>query len=179
MNVPRRNFLKALGGVGIAAAATPVAAQNNEITLSDLRGSFNANQSGLRPGAIDDQGKRLQKILDAAALENKPVFLPPGNYFVSNIVLPARTRLMGVPGASRLVYTGGGHFLMSENGAHVEITGVTIDAANRGLESYAEAALRIINASHLVIDNCDISGSLDTGSSTRGRRRLNKKVPSR
>lgn len=163
MKANRRNFLKSLGGAGAVLTATPALAQTDSINLSDLRGSFNANQSGLRPGAIDNQGKTLQRILDQAALERKPVFLPPGNYFVSNIILPSQTRLMGVPGATRLVYTGGGHFLMAENNAHVELTGLTLDAANRGIASYAEAALRVTNANHLVIDNCQIGGSLEKG----------------
>ncbi|MCP5048907.1 MAG: TIGR03808 family TAT-translocated repetitive protein, partial [bacterium] len=90
-------------------------------------------------------------------------FLPPGNYFVSNIILPARTRLMGVPGASRLVYTGNGHFVMAENASHIELTGVVFDGANRGIQSYAEAAVRISKTAHLVIDNCEIVGSLEMG----------------
>ncbi|PCI04308.1 MAG: TIGR03808 family TAT-translocated repetitive protein [Hyphomicrobiales bacterium] len=167
MTLNRRNFLGSLGLGGAGAAlglpALGAAEATDRITLADIRGSFNANQSGLRPGAIDDQGKLLQKILNSAAEANKPVFLPPGNYFVSNIVLPSRTRLMGVPGASRLIYTGGGHFLMSENGSHIELTGLVLDGANRGLQSYAGAALRINNASHLVIENCQISGSLEIG----------------
>jgi len=168
----RRGFLTAMGMGGATLTALPATANTHNITLSDLRGSFNANQSGLRPGAVDDQSKLLQKILNNAALEDKPVFLPPGNYFVSNIVLPARTRLMGVPGGSRLIYTGGGHFLMSENGSHVELTGIVLDGANRTIQSYSEAVLRVNNAAHLVIDNCEIGGSLETGvyiSNSRGR----------
>lgn len=164
MALNRRNFLTSIGlGSAGAAVSTPAHSDISQISASDLRGSFNANQSGLRPGATNDQSKLLQKILNRAAREDKPVFLPPGNYFVSNIVLPSRTRLMGVPGASRLVYSGGGHFLMSENGSHIELTGLVLDGANRGIQSYAGAALRIISAAHLVIDNCEISGSLEIG----------------
>ncbi|MFK5980910.1 MAG: TIGR03808 family TAT-translocated repetitive protein [Rhizobiaceae bacterium] len=167
MTLNRRNFLGSMGlgsaGAALGLPALAAAETTDRITLADIRGSFNANQSGLRPGAIDDQGKLLQKILNSAAEADKPVFLPPGNYFVSNIVLPSKTRLMGVPGASRLIYTGGGHFLMSENGSHIELTGLVLDGANRGLQSYAGAALRVVNASHLVIENCQISGSLEIG----------------
>ncbi|MBL4597610.1 MAG: TIGR03808 family TAT-translocated repetitive protein [Rhizobiaceae bacterium] len=167
MALNRRTFLGSLGlgGVGAAVSSSAFSAEDqmDTISLADLRGSFNANQSGLRPGAANDQSKLLQKILNKAAKEDKPVFLPPGNYFVSNIVLPTRTRLMGVPGASRLIYSGGGHFVMSENGSHIELTGLVLDGANRALESYAGAALRISNATHLVIENCEISGSQEIG----------------
>ena len=78
-------------------------------------------------------------------------------------MLPSRTRLMGVPGASRLIYSGDGHFLIGENGTHIELTGLVIDGANRGLHSYAEAAVRISNTDHVVIDNCQVLGSIEKG----------------
>lgn len=167
MSINRRQILGALAGipafgfVGAARAETP--GNSIPFSLADLRGTTNANEWGLRPGTIDDQSRLLQSILDKAHAEDKPVFLPPGNYFVSNILLPSRTRLMGVPGASRLVYSGNGHFVMAENAAHVELTGLVFDGANRGLHSYAEAAVRMNNVEHLVIDNCQVLGSLEKG----------------
>lgn len=153
------------GGATTAAAAiaaTPASAQQG-FTIADLRGTFSAADSGLRPSAPDDQSKLLQQILDRAAAANKPVFLPPGNYVVSNIKLPPNTRLMGVPGASRLVYSGAGHCLMAENGQHVEITGITVDGINRKIEGYAEGLIRVSNTLHVVIENCEIIGSAGIG----------------
>ena len=45
-----------------------------------------------------------------------PVFLPPGTYVVSNLSLPGRVRLSGVPGATRIVYGGDGHLLHGGTG---------------------------------------------------------------
>ncbi|MGB7334721.1 MAG: TIGR03808 family TAT-translocated repetitive protein [Salaquimonas sp.] len=167
MGFNRRQVLSGLAALPVVGSAVAASAQSKgkdiPFSLADLRGTANANALGLRPGTIDDQSKLLQSILDQAFIEDKPVFLPPGNYFVSNILLPARTRLMGVPGASRLIYSGNGHFLMAENGAHIELNGLVIDGANRGLHSYAEAAVRMNNIDHLVIDNCQIMGSLEKG----------------
>jgi uncharacterized secreted repeat protein (TIGR03808 family) len=167
MSINRRHLLAGLAGIPVLGASGLATAQTagNDIpfSLADLRGTANANELGLRPGTIDDQSRMLQDILDRAHAEDKPVFLPPGNYFVSNILLPARTRLMGVPGASRLIYSGNGHLLMAENAAHIELTGLVIDGANRGLHSYAEAAVRMNNIDHLVIDNCQVLGSLEKG----------------
>lgn len=151
------------GGLTLAGDAAAQARSSLPFSLSDLRGTANAAELGLTPGAIDDQSRLLQSILERAEVENKPVFLPPGDYFVSNIQLPARTRLMGVPGASRLIYTGSGHLLISENASHVELTGLVIDGANRGMHSYAGAAVRITNAAHAVIENCHVVGSIETG----------------
>lgn len=166
-DMKRRGLLKSLlaapvaaGGLAVSASATQA---KDLFELTDLRGTANANELGLRPATIDDQSRTLQRILNEAAEADKPVFLPPGNYFVSNILLPARTRLMGVPGASRLIYSGAGHFLIGENAAHIELTGLMIDGANRGLHSYAEAAVRISNTDHVVIDNCQVLGSIEKG----------------
>lgn len=163
MKLTRRNLLIGTGTLGLAGLGATSASVASGLKLADLRGSYDASASGLLPGAPDDQSKLLQSVLDQAAAEDKPVFLPPGRYNVSNIVLPARTRLMGVPGSSVLVYAGGGHFLMSENGEHVELTGLVLDGANRTLEPYAAAALRVISASHVVVDNCQIIGSSEIG----------------
>ena len=163
MKTNRRDFLKtvSLAGAGLMTSSLPVRAVN--ISFDDLRGSFNAGASGLRAGAVDDQSKLFQKILNDAAAEDKPVFLPPGRYQISNIVFPSRARIMGVPGASRLVYTGGGHFLLGENAEHLEFDGIVIDGANRPIAPYSEAALRVNNCKHVVIDNCEISGSSEIG----------------
>ncbi|MCB1386522.1 MAG: TIGR03808 family TAT-translocated repetitive protein [Nitratireductor sp.] len=178
MRTNRRQFLGALSAslAGMAVGAAPAIAATGGrpgtaqpadgsmlFSLADLRGTENANDLGLRPGTIDDQSRLFQQILDKAADGNKPVFLPPGNYFVSNIMLPAQTRLIGVPGASRLIYSGAGHFLIGENGGHVELTGLVIDGANRGLHSYAEAGLRLTNIDHAVIDNCLVVGCVERG----------------
>ncbi|MCG6858007.1 MAG: TIGR03808 family TAT-translocated repetitive protein [Salaquimonas sp.] len=166
----RRMFLGAtaaglpLSVVGASnATAANLGAAGELFTMADLRGSVNAAEHGLIPGTIDNQSRRLQAVLERAAEEDKPVFLPPGIYFVSNITLPDRTRLSGVPGATRLVFAGGSHFLISENAKHVELTGLVIDGANRGVESYAEANLRISNAERAVIDNCQVLGSVEKG----------------
>ena len=172
MGISRRSFLGGIAGVAAvggsshqSVAAEPLATEtiSRPFKVGELRGSFSAADSGLRAGASDDQSRLLQQILDNAALQDKPVFLPPGNYVVSNINLPAKTRLIGVPGASRLVYSGAGHCLMAENCEHIEITGISVDGANRAIEGYAEGLIRVSNTSHLVIDNCEIVGSAAVG----------------
>ncbi|MCB1438613.1 MAG: TIGR03808 family TAT-translocated repetitive protein [Nitratireductor sp.] len=166
--IGRRSVLGGLlaGAAATLGAAAPARAEKSArelFSMADLRGSSNANELGLRPGAVDDQSKLLQSILDKAASQNKPVFLPPGDYKVSNILLPSNTKLIGVPGSSRLVYSGNGHFLMGENAEHIEITGIVADGQNRGFNPYAEALVRLVNIEHAVMDNCRFLGSSGTG----------------
>lgn len=158
----RRGLIAALAGLPALAVAAPSHAREL-FSLADLRGTASASEAGLIPGASDDQSRLLQAALDAAAQDDRALRIPPGVFHVSNIVLPARVRLVGTPGASQLVYSGGGHFLISENGSHVEMSGLTIDGANRGLGDYAKAALRITNCEHAVVENCRIVGSTANG----------------
>lgn len=162
-SITRRGLLGALAGAPAVAAATPALAGGDAFSLAELRGSVSAADLGLIPGAIDDQSRKLQAILDVASDANQPIFLPPGIYNVSNITLPKRVRLTGVPGASRLVNSGNGHFLLSEDAEHLEISGVSLDGANRTISDYAGAALKIANAQLAVIDNCQIYGSTANG----------------
>ncbi len=140
------------------AHAAPKLLQN-----TSLRGSLDASQLGIRPGAWDDQSKVLQKVLEMAAKEDKPLFLPPGVYVASNLKLPSRTRITGVPGASKLVYGGGGHFLTAENCDHISLSGLVIDGANHDFIDQTSGLIHGVNCRHVEIDNCDITGSLVTG----------------
>ena len=71
--------------------------------------------------------KSDQAMIDSAARDNTPLFLPPGNYNISNLTLPDNTRITGVPGASRLVYSGDGH-LMSESSDGTALWGPLVAA---------------------------------------------------
>lgn len=161
-NLRRRGFLGAMAAAPVAIFAGPAAANQPMITET-LRGSLDAANFGLTPGAVDGQSRLFQSVLDKAATEGRPLFLPPGNYFVANIRLPSSITLTGVPGLTRLVYTGGEHFIMSENAQHVELTGIVFDGANRGLAGYSEAVLSIVDAENATIDNCQVLGSAEQG----------------
>ena len=64
-----------------------------------------------------------------------------------------------MPGATRIVYGGGGHFLTGENAEHIELTGLVLDGANQFIADYAQALLELRGVRHLVVDNCQIAGS--------------------
>ena len=158
----RRTILgSALGAAATALVARPTRAGSRIGT--QLRGSIDVAYSGLIPGAEDDQSRLLQAVLDRASETGKPVLLPAGSYHVSNIMLPPNTNMIGVPGATRLIYTGGGHLLMCENARDIRLSGLTLDGANRTIGDYAGAALRITDATHVFIDDCQVVGSLSAG----------------
>lgn len=158
----RRRFLSGLGLAAAGGAATsPVQAADTELQFANarIRGSINAEEFGIQPGALDDQSKAFAQMLQSASDRDAPIFLAPGMYVISNITLPRRVRLTGVPGATRLVYGGDGHLLLAENSEHVELSGLVIDGANRWLADRVQGLFHGRNLRHLVIDNCEIAGS--------------------
>jgi uncharacterized secreted repeat protein (TIGR03808 family) len=161
----RRKFLAGTAGFAVLGLSLGKSAATNlpGIENASMRGSFNATDLGMQPGALDDQSKAFAKLLRDASDRDMPVFLPPGTYVVSNLSLPSRVRLSGVPGASRIVYGGNGHLLMAEQAEHIELTGLVFDGTNRELGDYAQGLLDLRRVAHLVIDNCQITGSGKSG----------------
>ena len=156
--VTRRFFLSGLGMAGVAGTA---AAQNRRLPVVDvdLRGSIDASAHGVRPGADDRKSKAFAKLLKDAAAKNTPVFLPPGDYTISSITLPDNTRLTGVPGATRIVYGGGGHLFAAEGAGRIELANLVIDGANRWLGDTVQGLVHCSGVANLTIENCEIRGS--------------------
>lgn len=161
----RRNLLA--GSAGLAAIGFPLARAAAKglagIETASLRGSISATELGVRPGTSDDQSKAFSRMLQDAAKRDQPIFLPAGTYVVSNLSLPGRVRLSGVPGATRIVYGGGGHLLRAENAEHIELSGLALDGANQWLADYTDGLVELRGAAHLAIDNCTITGSAKNG----------------
>ncbi|MGB6119818.1 MAG: TIGR03808 family TAT-translocated repetitive protein [Mesorhizobium sp.] len=156
----RRRFLTATAGLSVGGLAAASAAQPLPgFDTRSLRGSINASELGIHPGGFDDQSKAFNTMLQKASDADAPVFVPPGIYVISNINMPARVRLTGVPGATRLVYGGDGHFLLAEEAQHIELSGLVIDGANRWLGEQVEGVLHARGVAHFVVDNCRILGA--------------------
>lgn len=160
----RRNLLAATAGVAITGfpAGRAAATSQYETDLTALRGSINATELGVTGDTSSDQSQAFAEMLRKAAESNSQVFLPPGNYVISNLSLPARVRIAGVPGATRIVYGGGGSFLVGENAEHVELVGLVLDGAGQWISGQAQALLELRGVRHLVVDNCRILDSSKT-----------------
>ncbi|MAW85608.1 MAG: TIGR03808 family TAT-translocated repetitive protein [Phyllobacteriaceae bacterium] len=155
----RRRFFSALLPAAAAAAVPFQASARTLFENAAMRGSIPASELGVRPGALDDQSRVFQRMLDEAARRGQPVFLPPGEYPVSNLTLPARVSLSGVPGATRIVYTGNGHLFAGEDCAFLSLTGLTIDGQNRWLSDQTQGLIDLRRVARVVIDNCEIIGA--------------------
>ncbi|MDL2407701.1 TIGR03808 family TAT-translocated repetitive protein [Rhizobium calliandrae] len=163
--VQRRAFIAYIAASAAAglfaqrARTAPLA----EIAGAEMRGPIDAIAYRATPGANDIKSGKLQAMIDNAARNNAPVFLPPGNYSVSNLILPDNTRITGIPGASRLVYGGEGHLMSADKAKRIELSGLVLDGGNRWLADYAGGLLQFNGVNEVLIDNCEIAGSRKHG----------------
>src|SRR6516165_2640122 len=155
----RRAFLSAaLGSATLAPAAASAG-----YTPAMLPGSIDAHERGLQAGAAADQGRLLQKLLVDAAKEDRPVFVPPGRYLLSNVVLPARVRLVGVAGATVFAFAGDGHMFSAENAERIELSGLVIDGREQTLAEYVPGLVYLAQSQAVTIERCEIRGSSKAG----------------
>src|ERR1700743_1223076 len=98
MDLDRRHLL----GASMAAAVT-LTAPRDGWTASPGR---DATHYGLRPGSPDDQTKALQRAIDEAARAQVPLALPPGVYRTGTLRLQNGSQLVGVRGATPLLFGG-------------------------------------------------------------------------
>ena len=127
MDVNRRHLIGAsAAGFAGALAMAPDAARAAPLTSTLGR---DATQYGVRPGSPDDQTKALQRAIDEAARAQMPLALPPGIYRTSMLHLQSRTQLIGVRGATRLIFNGGASMFQGE-GAGGSASGICARAAS-------------------------------------------------
>lgn len=159
MVINRRNFLSSAG-------ASVIALSSSSSVARALGGGINANSEGLRSGSNNDQGKKLQTILDKAAKSNQAVFIEPGRYKISQLTLPKNIRLYGTNSATILEYSGSEHFIYAENADHIELNGLTLDGGLLPVKGYAEANLTIADAKNILVENCHITNASQSGIKT-------------
>jgi len=151
----RRSMLAGLLALPSLACASPKALFSN----ADFRGGLDAAQFGVQPGDLDKSAKAFNRMLKEAGSRNLPVFLPPGHYQLSNIELPDNIQISGVPGATRLVYSGDGSFMRSAGAKRVTLSNLVIDGANRWLADDQPGLMTFQQTAKLSIENCEILGA--------------------
>ncbi|MFK7792917.1 MAG: TIGR03808 family TAT-translocated repetitive protein [Devosiaceae bacterium] len=156
----RRTFI---AGAAIGSSLIFPATAKAETLWADLRGSLDATTLGVRPGALDNQSVALQNAIDRAAADGQALFLPAGDYLVSNIDLPSGLTIIGVPGRTRIRYAGDGHLLFATNVSNLHLEGLVLDGNNRALADYAPGLLHVSSGSSITIEGCSVLGSRKHG----------------
>lgn len=160
----RRAFLSGtMAGAALALAPALARADAVRITLADLRGSLPPPDPAPVAGAPDEQSAALQAAIDRAGRDGRPLFLPPGRYAVSNLRLPERLSLIGVPGETRLIYTGGGALMTASGCRQLCIDGIVFDGANRSLADDEGGLVTFDAVGELLLTRTEILGSAGDG----------------
>ena len=160
MDVNRRYLIGAsAAGVAGALAAAPDAARAAPLTSTLGR---DATQYGVRPGSPDDQTRALQRAIDEAARAQAPLALPPGIYRTGLLRLQSGSQIVGVRGATKLVFNGGASMLQSEGAGHVGLNGITLDGGGIALPA-RRGLVHCLGGADIRIIDCEITGSGGAG----------------
>jgi uncharacterized secreted repeat protein (TIGR03808 family) len=160
MDVNRRHLIGAsAAGVAGALAMSPDAARAALPTSALGR---DATQYGVRPGSSEDQTKALQRAIDEAARAQVPLALPPGVYRTGMLRLASGTQLIGVRGATKLMFTGGASMLLGEGANSIGLTNITLDGAGIKLPT-RRGLVHCLGGRDIRITDCEIANSGGNG----------------
>jgi uncharacterized secreted repeat protein (TIGR03808 family) len=160
MDVNRRHLIGAsAAGVAGALAMSPEAARAAPLTSTLGR---DATQYGVRPGNPDDQTRALQRAIDEAARAQVPLALPPGVYRTGMLRLQNGTQLIGVRGATKLIFNGGASMLQGDGAGSIGLTNFTLDGGGIPLPA-RRGLVHCTGGRDIRITDCEITGSGGNG----------------
>ena len=160
MDVNRRHLIGAsAAGVASALVMSPNVARAAPLTSALGR---DATQYGVRPGSPDDQTRALQRAIDEAARAQVPLALPPGVYRTGMLRLQNGTQLIGVRGATRLIFNGGASILSGEGADSIGLTNITLDGGRIPLPA-RRGLVHCLSGRDIRIVDCEIIGSGGNG----------------
>ena len=160
MDVNRRHLIgTSAAGFAGALAMSPDTARAAPPTSALGR---DATQFGVRPGSPDDQTKALQRAIDDAARAQVPLALPPGVYRTGMLRLQAGTQLVGVRGATRLIFNGGASMLQGEGAGGIGLTNISFDGSGIPLPT-RRGLVHCVDGRDIRITDCEITGSGGNG----------------
>jgi uncharacterized secreted repeat protein (TIGR03808 family) len=116
----------------------------------------------VRPGSTDDQTRVLQRAIDEAARAQIPLALPPGVYRTGMLRLQSGAQLVGVRGATRLVFNGGASMLSGEGANSIGLVNITFDGGGIPLPT-RRGLVHCLGGRDIRITDCEISGSGGSG----------------
>jgi uncharacterized secreted repeat protein (TIGR03808 family) len=114
------------------------------------------------PGCPDHQPRGPPPALDEAARAQMPLALPPGVYRTGQLRLQNGSQLVGVRGATKLIFTGGASMFQGEGAGHVGLTGLTLDGGKIPLPQ-RRGLVHCTGGRDVRIADCAISASGGNG----------------
>jgi uncharacterized secreted repeat protein (TIGR03808 family) len=164
MDIDRRRLL-AVSALGLAATEAAAAPSPSPAPSLWARGA-SAIDLKVEPDSPEDQSRALQRAIEQTAAARVPLMLPPGVYRAGNLTLPAGARLIGCPGATRLLFTDGASLLSAKNADHVMLTGLIVDGGARPLTG--RGLVHFVGGRGIRIEHCELVGSGGDGIALEG-----------
>ena len=163
MSIDRRHFLGASAATGAVSATEAIAAPSNAPSTVPISGlGVDAFHLGVRTASNDDQTEALQRAIDRAAGARLPLVLAPGVYRVRALVLPTGARLIGVPGATRIVATDNAPLIVARDADYILLSGITFDGTGKTLPENA-GLIQLAAGRSIAIRDCEVIGSAGSG----------------
>jgi uncharacterized secreted repeat protein (TIGR03808 family) len=160
MDVNRRHLIGAsAAGIAGALAVSTDAARAAPLTSALGR---DVTQYGVRPGSPDDQTRNLQRAIDEAARGQVPLALPPGVYRTGMLRLQSGSQLVGVRGATKLIFNGGASLLQGEGTDSIGLHGLTLDGSSIPLPT-RRGLVHCLGGRDVRITDCEITASGGNG----------------
>lgn len=159
MALDRRNFLAATGATtatGAWSATDAQAAPPPTVPISGL--GIDAAHLGVRAASQEDQTEAIQRAIERTAGARLPLVLAPGTYFVRELTLAPGARLIGVPGATRLVSLGGGPILSSRDADHLLLSGLWLEGTGKPLAE-GRGLVHLVRGRQVHVRDCRVVGS--------------------
>ncbi|HEY0235837.1 MAG TPA: TIGR03808 family TAT-translocated repetitive protein [Afipia sp.] len=160
MDISRRHLVSTLGAsvaLGLGSAPRPALAA----PLTSMLGR-DAAQYGVRANSSDDQTRVLQRAINEAASVQMPLALAPGNYRTGPLDLPNGAQIVGVRGASKLIFTGGPSLFTGTGADHLGLTNLTLDGANIPLPD-RRGLVHCLSGRDVRVTDCEIVNSGGNG----------------
>ena len=153
--ISRRRFLTTLAASGAVPVLGPA-----EAIAQDL--GVDAAFYGITANSDTDQSAALQRAIDETRFSGTPLLLPPGRYLASGLALGNGSRIVGVPGASRLVLSGSDPLVTARGADTVSLRGLVFDGLARDMGD-ADGLVRLDDVARIDLRDCAIENSWSNG----------------
>jgi uncharacterized secreted repeat protein (TIGR03808 family) len=157
MSIDRRHFIGATAATGTWTVTEAVAAPaaSTSVPVSGL--GVDAIHLGVRFNGTEDQTEALQRAIDRTAGARLPLILAPGVYRARGLALPTGARLIGVPGATRIVATDNAPLIVARNADHILLSGIVFDGTAKSLPEKS-GLIQLASGRGIAIRDCEIVG---------------------
>jgi uncharacterized secreted repeat protein (TIGR03808 family) len=160
MSLDRRHFLT-FSAVGAAAVTDPFADKRAVAAPLSVLG-IDALHFGVRAGSPDDQSRAMQNAIDQAAGARVPLVLGPGVYRVGDLRLPSGAQIVGVRGATRLLFTQGPSLVSGHRADLAGLTGLVLDGGGRPLPD-GRGLVHFTSGRGIRVTDCEVTGAGSQG----------------